>query len=158
MAGMEIVDPDDPVVQRYLRTMPLHAVTEVYGEAGLRLRFTLELQRLPAADRDLVARAMEAAAEAHHGQRRVREPYLNHLLRVALRLLCYYEVTDAEVVTAALLHDAVEDQAHRLAGPSGAGLDEAGRREVAFAAVAAAFGPRVARLVAAVTNPLYDAD
>lgn len=41
--------------------------------------------------------------------RRQREPYLNHLLRVAIRVISHYGVRDAEVVCAALLHDAVED-------------------------------------------------
>ena len=34
---------------------------------------------------------------------------MNHLLRVAIRILSYYGVRDPDVVCAALLHDAVED-------------------------------------------------
>ena len=72
---------------------------------------------------------------------------MNHLLRVALRIVVHYGVQDPEVVCAALLHDAVEDHADGLA---------AGGRAGAVAALAAQFGPRVAGLVDAVTNPGYE--
>ena len=37
----------DAVAPQYLMTMPLHAVTEVHGEAGLRQRFGLEIAKFP---------------------------------------------------------------------------------------------------------------
>jgi (p)ppGpp synthase/HD superfamily hydrolase len=132
----------------YLRTMPLHAITEVHGEQGLRDRFELELADLPEADRELPRRALALAADLHRDDRRVREPYVNHLLRVALRILCYYRVQDPDVLAAALLHDAVEDHADRLGGGMPAAL----------ATLAERFNPRVADLVAAVTNPEYRPD
>jgi hypothetical protein len=76
---------------------------------------------------------------------------VNHLLRVAIRIISHYGVHDADVACAALLHDAVEDHAGELA-PDGGG------RPAALAALAAEFGPRMAELVAAVTNPEYDPD
>jgi len=60
-------------------------------------------------------------------------------------------VHDTDVVCAALLHDAVEDHAAGLAGP---GSDQ----QAALATLAGRFGPRVAELVGAVTNPPYTAD
>ena len=36
---------------RLLPTMPLHAITSVHGEAGLRQRLLIEIAVLPAADR-----------------------------------------------------------------------------------------------------------
>ncbi len=133
--------------------MPLHAITEVYGEQGLRDRFALEIKALPDAAQEQLADALDYASALHEGQRRVREPYLNHLLRVTLRILCYYRVTDVEVLTAALLHDSVEDQPWRITG-----LPEAGPPPTAeaLAALAARYGQRVASLVEAVTNPDYD--
>jgi (p)ppGpp synthase/HD superfamily hydrolase len=128
-----------------LLTMPLHAVTEVYGEAGLRRRFELEVQRFGAADRATLLEAMDLAAELHRDDRRTREPYLNHPLRTTIRIICYYQVDDVEVLVASLLHDAVEDHPDDLA-PSGLVPD-------ALAALASRFGPRVAELVSAVTNP-----
>ncbi|MFY1672900.1 HD domain-containing protein [Plantactinospora sp. WMMB334] len=140
----------------YLMSMPLHAVTEVYGEAGLRDRFRLEVAaRFGAADQARLATALELAASLHRDDRRVREPYLNHLLRVAIRIICYYSVTDVDVIVAALLHDAVEDHPAELAGLP-AETNRAVATEAGLAEVARRFNPRVARLVAAVTNPEYD--
>ena len=133
-----------------LATMPLHAITEVYGERGLRERFAFEIQRFPEPDRERLLAALDLAAELHDGQRRVREPYLNHLLRVAIRIIHYYGVRDVEVILAALLHDAAEDQAERLAGVADT--------DRALAKLAQLFGPRVAALVESVTNPQYSAD
>ena len=134
--------------------MPLHAITEVYGEAGLRERFLLELESFPAAEREQLTEALELAATLHAADRRVREPYLNHLLRVAIRIIRYYGVRDVDVLTAALLHDAVEDHPAELAGlPAGTYAE---LTEAAVAELARRFGPRVAELVRSVTNPEYD--
>src|SRR5580700_1333956 len=134
--------------QRLVATMPLHAITSTYGEPGLRDRFAAEIASWPEADRERMEAALALAGRLHAADRRDREPYINHLLRVAIRIISYYRVRDADVVCAALLHDAVEDHAAELAG----GV------EAALAALAAEFGPRVAELVGAVTNPAYAPD
>ena len=139
------VGPAGEVDLRLVTVMPLHAVTAMYGEQGLRARFAAEIARFPdPAGREQAARALQLAGDLHAGDRRQREPYVNHLLRVALRIMSHYGVDDTEVICAALLHDAVEDHADGLA---------AGGRVGAVAALAAGFGPRVAGLVDAVTNP-----
>lgn len=136
--------------------MPLHAITEVYGEQGLRERFAHEITRFPVADRATLEQALALAARLHADQRRVREPYLNHLLRVTIRILHYYRVDDVDVLVAALLHDAAEDQAYALAGVPDEGQDPP--TKAALARLGELFGPRVAELVAAVTNPQYTPD
>ena len=135
--------------RRLLATMPLHAITSTYGEEGLRERFALEIASWPQADRARLERALDLATRLHAGDRRDREPYLNHLLRVAIRII-RYGVHDPDVIVAALLHDAVEDHPDELAGGGG--------QEGALAVLAAEFGPRVAELVADVTNPEYAPD
>jgi (p)ppGpp synthase/HD superfamily hydrolase len=140
---------------KMLLSMPLHAITEVYGEAGLRERFALELRELPPDDRAQLEEALELAARLHADDRRTREPYLNHLLRVAIRIMRYYGIRDVDVLTAALLHDAVEDHPAELSGLS----PELGHRALTDAAIAELtrrFGPRMAELVRSVTNPEYD--
>ncbi len=132
--------------RQLVATMPLHAITSTYGEQGLRARFAAEVEAWPEPDRERLNRALDLAARLHAADRREREPYVNHLLRVAIRVMSHYGVRDADVACAALLHDAVEDHAAELAG---------GDREAALAALAAGFGPRVAELVGAVTNPEY---
>jgi hypothetical protein len=132
--------------RQLVATMPLHAITSTYGEQGLRARFAAEVETWPGPDQARLNRALDLAARLHAADRREREPYVNHLLRVAIRVMSHYGVRDADVACAALLHDAVEDHAAELA-PGG--------REAALAALAARFGPRVAGLVGAVTNPEY---
>jgi hypothetical protein len=157
--------------QRLLAQMPLHAITAMYGEAGLRDRFLLETASFAGPDRARIARALALAAQLHAADMRQREPYVNHLLRVATRIICYYGIRDADVVCAALLHDAVEDHPGELAasgrtgtaapgsgavGADATGTDGAGSSTgAALAVLAAEFGPRVAELVGAVTNPDY---
>jgi hypothetical protein len=146
--------------KRLVATMPLHAITSTYGEAGLRDRFTVEMASWPDADRRRMEQALDLAARLHAGDRRDTEPYVNHLLRVAIRIMSRYGVRDADVVCAALLHDAVEDHAAALAA-CGSGAELAGSgagQPAALAVLAAEFGPRVAELVGAVTNPPYAPD
>jgi hypothetical protein len=134
--------------RRLIATMPLHAITATYGEEGLRERFAVESAAYSPDDQDRMRRALDLAARLHAADRRQREPYVNHLLRVAIRIMSHYGVHDADVASAALLHDAVEDHAGDLA--PGGGQPEA------LAALAGQFGPRVAELVGAVTNPEYE--
>jgi hypothetical protein len=141
------VDEGQAVERRIVDVMPLHAITVLYGERGLRERFATETARLgDTASRRKTKQALQLAGQLHALDHRQREPYLNHLLRVALRIICHYEVRDADIICAALLHDSIEDHADDLS-PAG--------QPGAFAMLAASFGTRVADLVAAVTNPTY---
>jgi hypothetical protein len=168
--------------RRLVAAMPLHAITSTYGEKGLRERFSVEIASLPEGDQRRLNRALDLAARLHAADRREREPYINHLLRVAIRIMSHYGVHDTDVICAALLHDAVEDHAAELASgalcadPADASGDAnadasadssadgsadsgaEGVQQAALAVLAAQFGPRVAELVAAVTNPQYAPD
>jgi hypothetical protein len=137
----------DLAERRLLAGMPLHAITSVHGEAGLRERLAMEIAGFPAADRGRAADALALASRLHAADRRQREPYASHLLRVTIRILSHYRVTDPDVACAALLHDAVEDHAAGIA-PGG--------RQAALAVLAGRFGARTAALVAAVTNPGWE--
>jgi len=84
-----------------------------------------------------VLRAADAAARWHVHQRRkgsAREPYINHLLEVAGLVAEATHGQDPDVVIAALLHDAIEDQ------------------EVPSELIASEFGAEVAALVEEVTD------
>lgn len=127
----------DTAARRLLATMPLHAITTTYGEDGLRERFAQEIAVFGPADRRRLERALALAGRLHAADRRQREPYVNHLLRVAIRILCYYGVRDPDVVCAALLHDAVEDHPAELAagprqqaapGDAGRQVEDAGQQ------------------------------
>jgi len=136
-----------------LDSMSLQAVTAEYGESGLRDRFAREIDGFDPADRTRLERALGLASRLHRHDRRIREPYVNHLLRVAIRIRRYYQVSDVDVLVAALLHDSAEDHPAELAG--GAPQDPTG---AAFGVLTRDFGPRVAGLVRSVTNPTYDAE
>jgi HD domain len=134
--------------RRLLPNMPLHAITSVHGEVGLRERLLLEITRFPAADRARIEDALLLTSDLHEFDRRQREPYLNHPLRVAIRIVSHYCVDDPDVTCAALLHDAMEDHAEDIARD--------GSQQSAIAVLAGQFGERVAELVAAVTNPAWE--
>src|SRR6478752_9825369 len=60
-----------------------------------------------------VLRSADAAVRWHVHQRRkgaAKEPYINHLLEVARLVADATEGRDPDLVIAALLHDAIEDQ------------------------------------------------
>lgn len=92
----------------------------------------------------------DLAARLHERDRRQREPYVNHLLRVCVRIIAHYRVSDPDLACAALLHDAVEDHAKDHAW--------SGTVDDALEALAGQFGRRVADLVGAVTNPQFPPD
>jgi (p)ppGpp synthase/HD superfamily hydrolase len=85
----------------------------------------------------VVLKAAERAAHWHAAQRRkgaAQEPYINHLLEVARLVAEATGGDDPNLVIAALLHDAVEDQ------------------EISRAAIVQEFGEDVAGLVLEVTD------
>ena len=142
-------DQGQIIERRIVEHMPLHAITALYGERGLRERFATETARLrDSPGRRKVKQALQLAGRLHSLDHRQREPFVNYL-RVALRIIVHYDVHDADIICAALLHDAVEDRANDLS-PAG--------RPGAFAMLAACFGIQVADLVGAVTNPIYATD
>jgi hypothetical protein len=134
--------------RRLLAVMPLHAITSLHGEQGLRERLRIEIAQFPAADRTRIGGALKLMSLAHALDRRQREPYANHPLRVTIRILSHYRVTDPGIACAALLHDVVEDHAGNISpdGTRQGALDMLGRR----------FGERTAQVVAAVTNPVWE--
>src|SRR5437899_2620433 len=87
----------------------------------------------PSEDPWIVRRAYEIASERHHDQfRSSGEPYVSHLLEVA-HILADMRL-DAITLTAAILHDAIEDT------------------EYPVSRIEERFGPEVAHLVAGVTK------
>ena len=131
--------------RRLLMAMPLHAITVLHGEDGLRERLLLESGRFPAGARGRVDAALALMSRLHERDRRQREPYACHPLRVTIRILSHYRVTDPDVACAALLHDTVEDHADDIA--------PGGSRQDALEVLAGQFSARTAGLVAAVTSP-----
>ena len=109
--------------------------------------------------------ALNMAAKWHKKQTRIagpdglREPYINHPLRNVIRAN-HWGVRDGELLVAVLLHDVVEDCAHRIVGQkkevSAVGMTK--QREEALDVLAEMFSTRVADCVEAVTNPVWGED
>lgn len=153
----------------------LHALAETAGEAGLRTRWRDEAAAAPAPDRAQWDRALSLAGQLHRADRWGTQPYVNHLLRVSIRLRSEYGVRDPAVLCAALLHDSVEDHAWPLSRtaelptpPSWAvpalpqpppdQVELLTATTIALNRLAGWFGSVAADLVAAVTNPPPDPD
>ncbi len=86
-----------------------------------------------------IAQAFDYVARAHTDQRRksaLKEPYVNHLAEVAFLVSQATQGADADLIVAALLHDAIEDQPER----------------VTYERIETIFGADVAALVAEVTD------
>ena len=96
------IDEGHMIERRIVEHMPLHAITALYGERGLRERFAAETTRLcDSSGRRKVKQALQLAERLHSLDHRQREPYVNHVLRVALRIIVHYDVHDPDVICAA---------------------------------------------------------
>lgn len=83
-------------------------------------------------------------------------PYIEHCLRVALRLITHLGVRDSDVVIAAVLHDTVEDHPFEFSDFEGVPLvtREDVARAMALEFISRTFGFGVAKLVDYVSNPI----
>lgn len=79
---------------------------------GLRVAFLNNVsQRFDERSLKKITRALEVAEDAHTGQTRDDDtPYILHPLRIAFFLLRELDIHDADILSAALLHDVAEDQ------------------------------------------------
>ncbi len=127
----------------------------------LRDRFT---RTYPIAEVNRLTGAIQVASYLHrHDVRRGNRgkmpnpPYIEHPLRVALRLIGF-EVSDPDVIIAAVLHDTVEDHAHEFSDFEGVLrteiTDEPLARRRALEFISQKFGYGVAALVDMVSNPI----
>lgn len=141
-----------------LLTTPLHTITEQYGQVGLEQRFQLETERFSTSDQQSLLSAQEYALELHADQRRSREPYANHILRVAIRVMSphHYGVDEPELVISSLLHDSVEDCKEKIIDTAGLQASEAQQTETALRILEDKYGTRVSTIVEAVTNPPFN--
>ena len=106
------------------------------------------LDTLPGGPSPRVSDADALAASVHEGQLRPDgAPYVQHPRAVLASVLQDAMDYDEDVVVAALLHDAVEDQAERVAAALSGTSKLPTERERALAGIAEQFGDRTARIV-----------
>lgn len=82
-----------------------------------------------------------------------KPPYMEHVLRVTLRLVKYYNIKDSNVVISALLHDTVEDHAVDFYPEI---KDESEARKHVLNYYNDSFGSNVAKTVKDLTNPIME--
>lgn len=125
-----------------------------------------ELEKEGKISHEKVLNALDKATFLHRDAKRGNRknlsetPYIEHPLRNALRSL-RWGCTDEDVIVAIILHDTVEDCVDDIVRYSAQedhpeALPEATKREIAMEWVANEFGPEVARLVLAVSNPITE--
>lgn len=111
-----------------------------------------------------VENAIQIASFVHRNQFRrgfrgvhVKPHYIEHPLRVTLRMIRTFNVTDLETIIAAILHDAVEDGAadfsHFYRAPEPASESPEDQRVMALDFMGLLFGFCVRDLVLSLTNP-----
>lgn len=117
-----------------------------------------EIRDLTFSDQMQIVAAIELADFAHTGQKRDNDkPYIIHPLRNALRITRYYKCYDADIITAALLHDTVEDAADKLVKLSSKNAQtDQDKLDVSLDFLAEVFNPVVSEIVGKVTiDPSY---
>lgn len=114
-------------------------------------------------DREKIFSALDLMLFLHCDQadRLDGNPYVIHPLEVAYDLVNKYEIDDADLVIGALLHDSVEDQAHKLLNMDSVDedlekLSEEKLQELAIAKIDDIYGERVAKMIKELTNPDFD--
>lgn len=175
-----LFDPPDVYERLQLEALPLSGLTHTRGVDGLARRFLLVVENLPADEQALCHRSLLLALRLHGKDTYKGLPYACHLLRVAVRLARDYGVGDGCLLSAAVLHDSIEDHADDLvaltrrlaAGPDGGAAAAEPTAEptawptiepmTAAAALALLVDERVATIVTGLTNqpspPSADAD
>ena len=104
--------------------------------------------------RGKIEKAINLAMEIHKDQKpRPDGPYVNHILRVANRLIEEYGINEPELVMAALLHDSVEDQAAKLTSLLPVDSKIESERAAALLFIRNEFGERAEKIVFKLSNP-----
>lgn len=115
-------------------------------------------------DKNIALEALKQATRWHKNQTRFtevnqpREPYINHPMRNMIRAF-QWGVVEVDLLVAILLHDVLEDCAHRVLGEKKDETIEGHKAQRArgCAVIQEKFSTHVADLVVSVTNPIVSA-
>lgn len=117
--------------------------------------------RLGEKDFKKISEALDAMLYLHCEQedRMDGSPYIIHPLEVASDLVTKYEIIDADLIIAALLHDSIEDQSQRIVEKfSDEATDKLSEEELqnkAFDIIGKKYGIRIMGIVKGMTNPNF---
>ncbi len=142
----------------HVRGLRLGETTRMFGTLGLIHRFKDETARNGLAAEPDVNWSYGAAMTLHANQRRTNGHYKDHILRVSLRPMVYWNIVDPTITGGTLLHDSVEDHA-KLFVYMCTGIwesDERIARERCFELIAERASQSIAEMVEVVTNPILE--
>lgn len=123
------------------------------------LKSLLEQSGMSLDQREEVLHIQRLSSVAHIEQkdRPDGQPYPNHPIEVALEVVRKFGLTDKCVIEAALLHDTIEDQSHKMIEILGGSPERCDDPEaLAIELVADRISRRVAELLSRLTNPDFD--
>lgn len=146
----------------FRETRPLKDYDSVSLAEMLRVVFT---KRYPIADVQRLGDAIQMASYLHRNDVRrgsrgkhTNPAYIEHPLRVTLRMATTFEVQDTDVLIGGILHDTVEDHPFEFADFEGSSISTVERvaRGYALNFIGQHFGYRVASIVEDVSNPILE--
>lgn len=146
----------EALTAEHVRGLPLHTVTDDYGTLGLMLRLDDTLAQNDLVEIPEVAWSVQFGLTLHANDTRTNGHYTDHLIRVTLRTIEHYGVTDPGIVAGCMLHDGPEDHAKQIVYILTKQKidDETKARSLSFELIDRYAGSETAELVEAVTNPL----
>jgi (p)ppGpp synthase/HD superfamily hydrolase len=147
----------------FKETLPLKDYDSVSLAEVLRAHF---IEKYPVAATQRLGDAIQVASYLHRNDVRrgargdaMTPPYIEHPLRVSVRMANYFGVTDPDILLAGVLHDTVEDHAPEFAdfeGHTKYGDTGPFVYSDALGFLSKKFGYSVTSIVALVSNPTVD--
>jgi (p)ppGpp synthase/HD superfamily hydrolase len=142
----------------HVRGLSFHEVTSRYGTHGLHVRLEDALKATGLFEEPNVQDAMYLGLLLHSEDSRTNGHYTDHLMRVTLRIIERFGITSEAIISAAMLHDAVEDHAQDILSIFAPGSEPSDETEAAIMCLQGVFGKDVARIIRVVTNPPFNED
>ncbi len=123
------------------------------GETAEKLKGNLIsfFKTLESVEKDRLLKALDLALDLHSDQKdRTDGAYVNHILRVANRIVTDFQIRNVAIISASLLHDSVEDQSKKLSRLFSNTNENEQKNALAY--IKENFGEETAQIVSAVTN------
>lgn len=139
-----------------VRDLSLGALTEQYGTPGLYARTLDTLERTGLSNNELVQNSLHLGLALHADDLRTNGHYIDHLMRVTLRIIEDFGIKDENIIAAAPLHDSFEDHPKdlTLALTGERVLDRQLATEIGKMALARVTNDDVVDIISSVTNPV----
>lgn len=142
----------------HVRGLSLHEVTKEFGTLGLYTRLEDSLHQYDLDTDSRLLWAVQFGLMLHANQERSNGHYADHLMRVTLRVIEHFGITDPTIVKAAILHDSVEDHPEDIVRILRGNLSASNIQEEALRCYEAKLGKGATDIIRQVTNPVFNPD